>query len=432
MITSMSRASAPFPNYKGPSWLWYLLGAGLALSSATQLRAGQIGPGELLLSLWVGCVFVRHVYSNSISSSVFSSVASVFYLTCMALFFLGSVAAMNSGRYIGFYFMRDATALFFTFTIAWIIAMQKDLGEYCVKGAKSLVCCSVIPLFLLWVYSFHSHHVGPVDLYYGAARYTGWAKDPNSISIIIAPVPFFAVLFIRSTELKAAKFFWAIIGALGVVIGFACLSDGVVLSWTGALFVSVSVYLFNVLNPKTRISAWNYALVTIVSIVLVAAYFLTPGVYTKVFIDFPKATFTHQNKGQVRINLWKSSIRAASDSPIIGLGPGAHARRDGNPMEAHNSIVDIGTRAGLLGLFLFLVFFVILARMTLRSRNPLIVACFVSTVLSSLVYFVMRHPEWWFNMFTIAHLGPGAIWQSKAWRANAELVESTSTTLSTA
>lgn len=403
-------------SYRGPKALWYLLGIGLALSSATQLRLGQVGPGECLIAVWVLMAVVKHFYSNAISTSTFTRMATLFFLSAMALVCLGSVAAQQLDRFIAFYFWRDITAIIFTFTVAWVISLQPDLEEYCVHGSKALARAAVIPLFLLWIYSLHSTHIGPVNLYWGFARFTGWSKDPNAVAIIIVPIPFLSILYFRTAEGVVRKLGWVAMGFMAVMLGFACLSDGAALAWSGGSLIASLVYVANILSPSGKAPARAYYIFLAVLLLLLLSYLVFPKAYHYIFIDYPEKTFTHLHKGDVRFMLWRTSFQAAMMSPIVGMGSGAHARLYGVPFEAHNSIIDITTRAGLIGVTLLLLFFIFLFAKVFSSRNPVIVAGFIATLLTSLVYFVMRHPEWWFNVFTLALLGPNPLWKSRHFR----------------
>ena len=111
-------------------------------------------------------------------------------------------------------------------------------------------------------------------------------------------------------------------------------------------------------------------------------------------------------QGTDRIMLWRYGLEAMAASPLTGLGPGSHSGFS-DPFagrESHNSLIDWGASAGLLGLLAYAALVGWLVRRIWRARDALLMAALSAVLMVSLFHFTFRHPVFWFSLLFIAAL----------------------------
>ena len=110
--------------------------------------------------------------------------------------------------------------------------------------------------------------------------------------------------------------------------------------------------------------------------------------------------------GNGRLSLWISSLEAIKESPFFGWGPGGHAGIDGpyGGWESHNTILDLGTAAGIFGLLFYLLIIVANFR-KIGQYSPASLLLFVMIVYS-MAHNVLRHPVFWLVLIDVWGITP--------------------------
>lgn len=116
-------------------------------------------------------------------------------------------------------------------------------------------------------------------------------------------------------------------------------------------------------------------------------------------------------QGTTRLALWRLGIETAKDSPIVGLGPGAHIpfqQATGTERyEAHNTLVDILVVSGIVGVGVLGAIVLMLARHAYETRTlALFSVLTVPVLLFSMFHFVGRQPLFWITFVLAAYVLP--------------------------
>ena len=116
-------------------------------------------------------------------------------------------------------------------------------------------------------------------------------------------------------------------------------------------------------------------------------------------------------QGTTRLALWRLGIETAKDSPIVGLGPGAHIpfqlATGTEKYEAHNTLVDILVVSGIVGIGVLGAIVLMLARHAYETRTlALFSVLTVPVLLFSMFHFVGRQPLFWITFVLAAYVLP--------------------------
>ena len=102
-------------------------------------------------------------------------------------------------------------------------------------------------------------------------------------------------------------------------------------------------------------------------------------------------------KAAIRNALWRHGLDAVRASPLVGWGGGPHSGFEGpfRGMEAHNTWIDWATRAGILGLGLYVGLLAVVGARLLRARRALPWAALVALLAYGAFHNTMRQPIVW-------------------------------------
>lgn len=114
------------------------------------------------------------------------------------------------------------------------------------------------------------------------------------------------------------------------------------------------------------------------------------------------------NKTSVRSALWNNSIKVSSHEFIVGHGPGAFSWIDDpmQPMEAHNTMLDLLNQVGLLGLVASIIPIVVIWRRCCAQRDALGLSLLAALLVFSVPHFVFRMPMLWVCLALIYVMAP--------------------------
>jgi len=373
-----------------------LLGLGVALTTATQLRVPMgpvaVGPGEALLAAWMAWTMLGWLRGGRPSWPQGARHVGVFWAIAALWLVLGHFALRSSGIASHRNVMHDALAYLFTaaFTVLLVTrgldtaARDRVLGTLCVAVAIGLGLLGgaaawsprIGPLYVLG--SLHPGEDG------GYRRFLGWAENPNQIGLLLAFLPFAAEHARVRLRDVGRPALWMACGLALLGIGLLARGRAVWMAWGVGLlaFVVASLRLRRArqasIGPAGPPPAWTLLLVAVPAI---AATLLG----------------RHGAPDSQRLGLWTSAIEAIARSPLVGLGPGTHAgigQRAGWD-EAHNTLLDWGTSTGVPGALALAIVIGLSLRNAWRSRSPGLCGALAAMWTFAMFHHMLRHPALW-------------------------------------
>jgi O-antigen ligase len=379
---------------------WF--GVALAATTATQLRLGPAGPGEVMLVLWLAFRFATLAVQRTVVVPREARPLLWFWCLVPAFFAAGWLAKIFIGVPQKNAALYDTFA--FTFTAVTIITflLEGDLRERVRGAAAGMLLMAVIPNALLAVVSLAGIGTGPVDPWYGA-RFTGWAVNPNQLALLMLAMPLIALQLRAESGTARRRMAWLAVALVATVMGVGTLSDSLILAWQlgGALLVCVAFMRAASVNTGNVVRE-GIVRVVIPLMLLGAAGVAVPRIVGKVVEE--ATDLSGSDQGSDRFTLWGHGFEAFQSSPVVGLGPGSHAGHDRpyEGFESHNTYLDWSTSTGIVGLVAYLALLAWAGWLALRDRAHFRLILLLSLMLFSTFHYVLRQPTFWFTLLVVA------------------------------
>lgn len=374
----------------------YLLAVGLVLTTGTRLRFSgfPIGPGEILCLIWL--LLQVPVFIRERSGLWADTTIRGFVLFWGAMFFSMAVGLVNGLAHPAWDSHRSAhDVLAFGFAsllgIAALSRFRKDAAA--AKHLLFLVLLIALSLNIgLWLVAKLQLGTMSAELMYLSIRFQGFANNPNQLALLMVSLPFFGWYFLENSVNNPVKLLSMLAMGVAIFIGLQTGSDALKLSLLFGMGVLAIASAHSTLYRRT---GWQWR-VAALSVVL-GAYVLSYTIETQVGLTQNVAA----DKG-VRFALWTHAIQAWMEAPIFGFGPGAWSgiMAPFEGMEAHNSFLDIGMSAGIVGLLVYSGILYWLSLHFLNNRCYALLAALGVMVLYSLFHYVLRHPFFWVVLAT--------------------------------
>jgi hypothetical protein len=384
------------------SLAWFAVA--LSLTTASQLRMGPVGPGELMLLAWMAVRAASMTVQRGVFVPREGRPVLFFWVGAAMLLLAGWLSKLLvvglPQQSAAFY---DTFAFTFTAGAIVILILQRDLGVRVRATAAYTVPAVVLPLgFFMLARLAGVTEVGPVDFWYGA-RFTGLSNNPNQAALAILPVPLTALYFLAQSRTAWRKAWWAGLAALAGLVGLATLSDGLILAWAGCALMLGTVLLYRIVSARTGgVLRQGLLRVVIPLLLLACAGAVVPPALA---IATGKAEeLSGSAQGSDRIHIWTNGLRAAGSSPLVGLGPGAHSGHDApfEGFESHNTYIDWGASTGLLGICMYVGLLCWAGFRAFRDRSAARLSILLALVVFSTFHYVMRQPSFWFYLLVVA------------------------------
>jgi O-antigen ligase len=379
---------------------WF--GVALAATTATQLRLGPVGPGELMLVAWLAFRFAALMVQRTVF--VPREARPLLWFWCAVPAFLA--AGWLAKIFIGI--PQQNAALYdtfaFTFTAVTIVAflLERDLRARVRTAAAAMLLTAVVPNTLLVALSVAGPGTGPVKVWYGL-RLSGWAVNPNQLALLMLAMPLIALQLRSDSGTPRRRMAWLAVAGVATLLGFATLSDSLILAWTlgGAVLVCVAFVRAASVNTGNVVRE-GIVRVVIPVMVMGAAIVVAPRIVAKVTEE--ASALSGSTQGSDRFHIWALGFEAFQSSPVVGLGPGSHAGHDKpfEGFESHNTYLDWSTSTGIAGLTAYLALLAWAGANALRDRSHLRLILLLSLMLFSTFHYVMRQPTFWFTLLVVA------------------------------
>jgi O-antigen ligase len=394
---------------------------GIALTNAAQLRPTSlpIGPGEVILSIWmlrvgIGIAILRHHLIMPITRVIFW-----FWIISFICLTIGFSIAESENLTSNDAF-HDLLAFVFvsSFSVAFLIWLpaNKDFKKLLLVYLSFIIFSLFIIFYLPFLVPF-------LDPWLDGVRFMGWSTDPNQLSILLSPIPFLSLhLFTLSNNILEKSWYIFLI-LMTFVLGIATQSDSLRLGWTIAILVAlflgiyrgVSKGMVSYFRPDKKFVIKQLLLLSLFLIILFLGYVVYEQVYA-VMSDL----YNYGSQGGDRLTLWGNAIAALFHSPLFGLGPGAHSgyAQPFLDFEAHNTFIDWAASYGIIGLICYLSLLGWVGWKAWKSGSSILVAALISLVGYSVFVYVARHIVFWFSLLAIANLSAPSLNQKPTNREN--------------
>jgi hypothetical protein len=447
----------------------FLLPVALALTTATQLRMHifPLGPGETLLGVWL--IFAAYGLRKERLSPFATECSMVFisyWLVSGIALALGSLFGASLDVWNPRAALHDALA----YCLVMLLCLSLVLSPYSPAALRRLTrnvaLAITLPIFVLWLYAQVTQGLGIVNFWYGL-RYAGWAVNPNQAALLLLMAPFLAFHHIETSGGGMAnnrQLGWSLLACAALTAGWSTDSGGLRLAWTVCIGLLAAGIMWRVKMGRTGakglLSALLLALllagmlhraaetgpVRITQIEKVNLAIAAdrqalnlpgarevsghvgglevggqalnlPGAREVFDTQLPAITSVEQVYYQgddelaVRATLAVNGLKAIFLSHLIGYGPGCYSglERPLEGSEAHNTLVDWGTNAGVIGMVAMILLIVWLAHGLWRAGYFSLLAGLAALVVFSQFHHVLRHPIVWAYLALVGRLATEAM-----------------------
>lgn len=383
------------------SMAWFAVA--LSLTTATQLRLGPVGPGELMLLAWLALRVAAMTVQRTLFIPREARPILYFWVGAFTLLLAGWLSKLLvvgiPQRNAAFY---DTFAFTFTAVSIVVFILQPDLGARVRTAASYMVPALVLPLsLLLFARVAGVTGMGPLEFSYGI-RFTGLSLNPNQAAFAILPMPLAALYFLSQSRTTWQKRWWGGLVALSGMVGVATLSDSLLLAWAACTVVLLVVLFLRMVSVRSgSVLRQGIARVVIPVLVLACAAAILPPAFAIATRSAEELSSSQQ--GSDRFHIWMNGLRAVQTSPIVGLGPGSHSGHDRpfEGFESHNTYIDWSTSTGLLGILMYLSLLCWAGLRAFRDRSTARLLILLALVVFSTFHYSLRQPSFWFYLMVV-------------------------------
>jgi|SRR5215471_9748068 len=407
-----------------------LLAFGLIVSTASQLRPQgvSIGPGEICLALWVLVMVCRELYRLGPPLTPPLTKLLIFWLVFTIAQGLGTMTAYVIGDRHDFHlFMHDVLAYPLLAAVSCLSMVEPGAGPRLRRVAWLLVIFGTIGLALqlaeIWV---DIDVLGIKPWYWN--RFRGWSANPNQLALLCAALGLLALYLAETAGGFGRKVAALACAILPVYVGRLSKSD------TFAILLVGSIPLFAALKVRTWCSsnhgamtirtAFAWLVILAVPAMAVAGGILLPSIKTGVedlARDMAKGNEADsEHTAAIRLHSWHEALRRGFESGMLGLGPGPHIEipfsiiqgrlnPSADPediehpkvngtanFEAHDTLLDLFTQCGLIGVLSVLWLGAITVQGSFRARLDGLTTMLCGLAVFSVFHLIVRHPIFWF------------------------------------
>lgn len=382
--------------------------AGVALSTATQLRRGglPVGPGELLLVSWLGMMLLSWAARPRVASPPMARAVLWFWALSLPTLMAGMLAGMWMGHGPAAGFAYDLVAFLLVAALFTVFTCTPGLYERAGNCVKLVCVMAVVPQLLMLLLVPRGAGLGPIQPWYFGVRFRGWSENPNQLALAMVAVPFCTLILASTAASRRRRFAYGGLTLGAILIGVASLSDAITVAWAAGFGIAaVGGWFFAVRRPVYSFPRALFLKLLVPGGVLALLVLGGPVLYSVVG-GLVYELYSLGGQGSVRVQLWMMGLEAMAASPLVGSGPGPLSGHTApfEGAESHNTFVDWGASTGVVGLTLYTILFSVAALRAIRRGQVLPVAGIVALLAFSMLHFVPRHPTFWFYLVAFGTL----------------------------
>ena len=403
-----------------------VLALGMLLSPAAQLRWGDspVGPGELLISLWLlpGILILLFRFAGAVAPGFWD--LTLFWAIFAVTLCGGTAVMMATGTVVdSSLVIHDIIAYSLLFVLTTVLLALPDAAQRLRVVQWSTVVLGTVLILLQTANAWGWFTLSGVDPWYWD-RLRGWSDNPNMFALFCLLIGLCAIALAENEVYPARKILALACAAPNLGLGWLSMSStyyGVVIGALG-LFGLLKVARAIARADRRGFPALALALVALASVVFVSCLF-SPAIYSG-SVGIGSASKLIERKGEddeaaVRLYLWNKAIERGLDSHMLGLGPGPHLdipsslttshRTANEPLnmhhpkdglapnyETHNTLLELFVQGGLLAVVSFLWINVVALRRALKAGADGLVALVFAAAVFGSFHVTIRHPMVWF------------------------------------
>ena len=402
-----------------------LLAFSLVLGTASQLRLSGVplGAGEICLVLWLGLASLQILTGSSVRNPRALLWLGTFWVCFALILSIGTCLALLRPEVTD-----PSTILHDTFAYL-LVAATSCLVAATMKSDGSLRQTQwfliafwniglVLQLGLGWQYI----HISSVDPWYWD-RFRGWSENPNQVALycaVLTPLSLHLILTAKGFGRLAAVFSFL----ATFFVGRLTKSDTYLVAMSVSTPLFILLRLRNWLTSAEHRLSLRFAVAAFVAIAIVPlSLSLAPyAAATADDVEGLAASMLKDRGGEaskatanLRVQLWQDALHIGLESGSLGLGPGPHLEKPTGvtdkgiplPLEAHNTLLDVFTQGGLLGVIAVVSLLAGTFLLLLRARHDALAILIVALAIFSISHFILRHPTVWFALALSLVMGAG-------------------------
>lgn len=409
-----------------------LLAFGLVVLTSSQLRPGDlpIGPGEICLGLWAFLMLCREVYRLGPPLTPPLAKLLIFWLVFTIAQSIGTMTAVVIGdRHDPHLFMHDVLAYPLVAAVSCLSVVEPGAALRLRRVAWLVVAFGTLVLGLQVAQVWMDIDVSGITLWYWE-RFRGWSENPNQLAMLCAALGLLS-LYLAETATGFGKKVAALACAvLPVYVGRLSKSDtfAIVLVGSIPLFATLKVWTWCSSDHRrlTMRAAFAWLVILTVPVTAVAGGILLPSIKAGVedlARDMAKGNEADSAQtAAIRFHSWREALRRGFESGMLGLGPGPHIdipfiiiegrlspsadpkdiehpEINGTPnFEAHDTLLDLFTQCGLIGVLSVIWLAGISVLGTIRAKLDGLTTMLCGVAVFSIFHLIVRHPIFWFIM----------------------------------
>ena len=402
-VRSAGRGSgSPLPR---ADWLGSLVGVGILLTSATQLRLRDlpIGPGEVVLAISLVFLAVAALRSGGGQASGLAGQWLWFWLSAFAAMMAGWVVGIVTAETLSSS-GRDAVAYgFSSLRVALLVAAPRP-GRTIAAALEVVLIGTPLAIGALAVLAVMGQSTGPINVWYEGVRFRAWAANPNQLALLLAPQPWLALgLRRRGRHRRLLAMSAVVVIPLGIATG----SDALAAAWIlGAIAWAVVSGVRFIVRSRGSVRSAGLAYVVFPLALTFTAVAIGEDVLAWVGRR-TSTTYLRADQGPDRLARWWFGLEAVAQSPVVGFGPGSFSgnRAAFSGEEAHSTPIDWATSTGMLGLAAFGLLVGWIGYRVVRRGDVWDAAALIVLLAFMALHYMLRQPAAWFYLVVLSASG---------------------------
>ncbi len=407
-----------------------VLALGLLLTTATQLRLSglPVGPGELCLAFWVMAMVFRTILRPA-PPATFALVRMLIFWTIFGLAeALGTLGGLMSGaEYDPQWFMHDVEAYPLLAAVSCFVVLGPEAAVRLRRVAWLLTTLGAISLAAQLAAGWGLASLPLIEPWFWE-RFRGWSSNPNQLAFVCVVLGLISLHLVETAERAGKRMIALTCLMLSIVVGRLTQSDTFTLTLVTAGPIFLVARLRASLHPAERRSSFQTAFswIAVIGVPLILVSVIPFALSDASDIGRLSAGL-EKNGGKeagqeadLRLTLWGEAIKVGVQSGMLGLGPGPHlpippsvvvgrTNTSDTPsdlphptqgaapnFEAHNTILDLFTQGGLIGVLSFLWLMGTAFALTLKRRRAGLTTLLCGLAVFGMTNLIIRPPIFWF------------------------------------
>lgn len=387
----------------------FVLAFGLALTAATQFRAGglPVGPGEALLLVWLGLVTARQLICRPLMLNPALLRIGIFWFVMAVILCIGTIVGLLVEPFHYYSGMvRDTLAytLVVCFSVMFALTLNdpQERREICWRVA----IVSSVMLLIQIADGYGAVPMPGVNPWFWD-RFRGWAENPNQLGFFAMVIALLCLHLADRGHRPGERVLALGLSLPAFMAGMMSHSDsftiGMILA--GGLFAalrSLSWIRNSDIAPTLRGAAVVLSLLALPAAMLIAAPHAMAVLET--LEERSAEIYGENDQGDTRLNLWAEALDKGIESRLVGFGPGPHLtsksykRPPPNKFEAHNTFLDLFTQGGIVAVAAFLWITTTAFVTAARGNRPALAGLVLGLMVFGFFHYMVRHPIFWFGI----------------------------------